>query len=54
MRLQEPQAVLSRLTAAAVFLVATINSGAEEIVRDLLTDLLGSCARSGSGCPLRG
>jgi putative iron-dependent peroxidase len=40
-RLQEPQALLSRLTAAALFLVATINSGAEEIVRDLLTDLSG-------------
>ena len=40
-RLQEPQAVLSRLTASALFLVATVNSGAEEIVRDLLTDLSG-------------
>jgi putative iron-dependent peroxidase len=40
-RVQEPQAVLSRLTAAAVFLVATVNGGAEEVVRDLLTDLSG-------------
>ena len=40
-RLQEPQAVLSPLTAAALFLVATINPGAEEVVRDLLADLSG-------------
>jgi putative iron-dependent peroxidase len=40
-RLQEPQAVLSRLTASALFLVATINGGAEGTVRDLLTDLSG-------------
>jgi porphyrinogen peroxidase len=40
-RLQEPQAVLTPLTAAALFLVATIDPGAEEIVRDLLADLSG-------------
>ena len=40
-RLQEPQAVLTPLTAAALFLVATIDPGAEEVVRDLLADLSG-------------
>jgi len=40
-RLQEPQAVLTPLTAAALFLVATIDPGAEEMVRDLLADLSG-------------
>jgi porphyrinogen peroxidase len=40
-RLQEPQAVLTPLTAAALFLVMTIDVGAEEIVRDLLADLSG-------------
>ena len=40
-RLQEPQAVLTPLTAAAVFLVVTIDAGAEGVVRDLLADLSG-------------
>jgi putative iron-dependent peroxidase len=40
-RLQEPQAVLSPLTAAAVFLVATIEHGAEDVVRDVLPDVAG-------------
>ena len=40
-RLQEPQAVLTPLTAAALFLVATVEPGAEEVVRDLLADLAG-------------
>ncbi len=53
-RLQEPQAVLSRLTAAAVFLVATINSGAEQIVRDLLTDLSGLVRTVGFRVPSAG
>jgi porphyrinogen peroxidase len=38
-RLQEPQAVLTPLTAAALFLVATIEPGAEDVVRELLVDL---------------
>jgi len=53
-RLQEPQAVLSQLTAAALFLVATINSGAEEIVRDLLTDLSGLVRTVGFRVPSAG
>jgi putative iron-dependent peroxidase len=40
-RLQQPQAILNQLTASALFLVATINSGAEGTVLDLLTDLSG-------------
>jgi porphyrinogen peroxidase len=36
-----PQPVVSPLTAAAVFLVVTINPGAEEVARDLLSDLAG-------------
>jgi porphyrinogen peroxidase len=34
-----PQAVLSLLTDAAIFLVATVHSGGEPVVRDLLEDL---------------
>ncbi|MGW2372378.1 MULTISPECIES: Dyp-type peroxidase [Kitasatospora] len=37
----EPQAVLSPLTGAAVFLVLTVEPGGEEAVRDLLPDLAG-------------
>jgi putative iron-dependent peroxidase len=37
----EPQPVLSPLTAAAVFLVVTINPGGEDAVRDLLGDFSG-------------
>ena len=40
-RLQEPQAVLTPLTAAALFLVVTIEPGEEGVVRDLLADLAG-------------
>jgi putative iron-dependent peroxidase len=36
---QEPQPVLSPLTAAAIFLVLTIHPGGEETVRDLLADV---------------
>jgi putative iron-dependent peroxidase len=43
--------VLSRLTAAALFLVTTINSGAEGIVRDLLTDLSGLVRTVGFRAP---
>jgi putative iron-dependent peroxidase len=34
-----PQLVLSPLTGAAIFLVATVDPGGEEVVRDLLADL---------------
>ncbi|MFE5583179.1 Dyp-type peroxidase [Kitasatospora sp. NPDC056531] len=37
----EPQAVLSPLTGAAVFLVLTVEPGGEDAVRDLLPDLAG-------------
>ena len=37
----EPQPVLSPLTAAAIFLVATIEPGGDETVRDTLADLAG-------------
>jgi len=40
-RLQEPQAVLTPLTAAALFLVVVIEPGGEGVVRDLLADLAG-------------
>jgi porphyrinogen peroxidase len=40
-RLQEPQAVLTPLTAAAIFLVVTIERGGETPVRELLPDLAG-------------
>jgi porphyrinogen peroxidase len=40
-RLQEPQAVLTPLTAAALFLVVTIDDGGEAVVRDLLADIAG-------------
>lgn len=36
-----PQPVVSPLTAAAVFLVLTINPGGEDVVRDLIPDLSG-------------
>jgi putative iron-dependent peroxidase len=38
---QEPQPVLSPLTAAAVFLVLTVHPGGEETVRGLLSDVAG-------------
>jgi len=37
----EPQPVVGPLTAAAVFLVLTIDPGGEDTVRDLLPDLSG-------------
>ena len=37
----EPQAVLTPLTEAAIFLVLTVDPGAEDAVRDLLTDAAG-------------
>ncbi len=40
-RLQEPQAVLAPLTAAAIFLVVTIEPGGETTVRDFFEDLAG-------------
>ncbi|MEV7600823.1 Dyp-type peroxidase [Kitasatospora sp. NPDC089797] len=39
--LPEPQAVLSPLTSAAIFLVLTVEPGGEPTVRDLLPDLAG-------------
>lgn len=40
-RIQEPQAVLTPLTASAIFLVLEIGRGGETAVRDLLADLSG-------------
>jgi putative iron-dependent peroxidase len=37
----EPQAVLSPLTEAAIFLVLTVRPGGEEVLRDLLADVSG-------------
>ncbi|MFI9383803.1 Dyp-type peroxidase [Kutzneria sp. NPDC052558] len=37
----QPQAVLTPLTEAAIFLVATVADGGEEAVRDLLSDIAG-------------
>jgi putative iron-dependent peroxidase len=37
----EPQALLTGLTEAAIFLVVTVDGGAEEEVRDLFTDIAG-------------
>jgi putative iron-dependent peroxidase len=37
----EPQAVLTPLTESAIFLVLTVDPGAEEVVRDLLADASG-------------
>ncbi|HEY2795542.1 MAG TPA: Dyp-type peroxidase [Micromonosporaceae bacterium] len=49
-----PQSVLSPLTDAAVFLVATINAGAETAVRDLLSDLSGLIRSVGFRLPAAG
>ena len=35
----EPQPIVSPLTAAAIFLVLTVNPGGEDTVRDLLADV---------------
>ena len=44
-----PQMVLSPLTSAALFLVATIDSGGESLVRELLSDIaLAGTVRGGS------
>ena len=37
----EPQAVLTPLTASAIFLVVTVSPGGEPVARDLLADLAG-------------
>lgn len=37
----EPQAVLTPLTESAIFLVAVVDAGGEEVVRDLLADISG-------------
>ncbi|WP_200834537.1 Dyp-type peroxidase [Amycolatopsis alkalitolerans] len=41
MRDPAPQPVLTRLTAAAIFLVVTVDEGGEDVVRELLPDLGG-------------
>jgi porphyrinogen peroxidase len=46
--------VLTPLTAAALFLVVTINAGAEGVVRDLLTDLSGLGRTVGFRAPSAG
>jgi porphyrinogen peroxidase len=53
-RVQEPQAVLTPLTAAALFMVATIEPGAEGVVRDLLVDLSGLVRTVGFRVPTAG
>jgi putative iron-dependent peroxidase len=47
----EPQPVLSPLTTAAIFQVATVDPGGETVVRDLLTDLSGLQRSIGFGSP---
>ncbi|HTJ69518.1 MAG TPA: Dyp-type peroxidase [Actinospica sp.] len=47
----EPQPVLSPLTASAIFLVATIEPGGEEAVRDTLADLSGLARSVGFRIP---
>ncbi len=41
MQAEEPQAILASITEAAIFLTLTVDPGAEEAVRDLLSDLSG-------------
>jgi putative iron-dependent peroxidase len=41
MRATEPQAILSPITEAAIFLTLTVDPGAEAAVRDVLTDVSG-------------
>ena len=53
-RLQEPQAVLTPLTASSIFLVATIEEGAEDIACDLLADLSGLQRTVGFRVPTAG
>jgi putative iron-dependent peroxidase len=53
-RLQEPQAVLTPLTAASIFLVATIGEGAEAPAREALGALSGLVRTVGSRAPTAG
>jgi putative iron-dependent peroxidase len=41
MEAAEPQAILTRLTEAAIFLTVTVDAGAEDGIRDLLSDVTG-------------
>ncbi|MBV6702629.1 Dyp-type peroxidase [Kitasatospora aureofaciens] len=50
----EPQAVLSPLTSAAVFLVLTVDPGGEDAVRELLPDLAGLRRSVGFRAPAGG
>jgi putative iron-dependent peroxidase len=50
-RAAEPQAVLSPLTTAAIFLVVTVDPGGEAVTRDLLADLGGLQRSFGFGSP---
>lgn len=50
----EPQAVLGPLTDAAVFLVVTIEAGAEQVVHELLADLSGLVRAVGFRVPEAG
>ncbi len=54
MRLQEPQAVLTPLTASALFLVVTIDDSGEEAVRELLADVAGLQRTVGFRVPAAG
>ncbi|WP_030912012.1 Dyp-type peroxidase [Streptomyces sp. NRRL F-5126] len=47
----EPQPVLSPLTTVAIFLVATVDEGGEQSVRELLADLPGLRRSYGFGAP---
>ncbi|MEW2521630.1 Dyp-type peroxidase [Actinacidiphila alni] len=47
----EPQAVLSPLTTAAIFLVLDVDAGGEDTVRDLLADVAGLQRSVGFGSP---
>jgi putative iron-dependent peroxidase len=47
----ESQDVLTPLTAAAIFLVVTVDDGAEEVVRDLLADAAGIARSVGFRVP---
>ncbi|HVV14655.1 Dyp-type peroxidase [Amycolatopsis sp.] len=47
----EPQPVLTRLTAAAIFLVVTIDDGGEDIARELLADVGGLTRSVGFRAP---
>ena len=53
-RVQRPQAALAPHTAAAVFLVATIDEGGEAAVREVLADLAGLARTVGSRVPSGG